>query len=206
MPAKIATAKTKNYVAAGFGLIALGLGLNVIVLAHLFPSNLWLQSFLVRGVIYTLNFLLVFYGILFCFYKRAPFFVIVLLWILGAEGVLRLNGYVPWNPRKEIDILVEPPKAVYGYDPFLGYVNNPGHFKITFPTGYSFEVTHQENGFRKTRSGLLPQPTQGQIWIFGCSSTYGWSLNDSEAFAWLVQEKLPDYEVINFAGAGDEKL
>jgi hypothetical protein len=40
------------------------------------------------------------------------------------------------------------------------------------------------------------------LWIFGCSLTYGWAINDQDTFAWLLQEKFPQYEVDNFGVSG----
>jgi hypothetical protein len=71
-------------------------------------------------------------------------------------------------------------------------------------TGYSFKAVHLPNTLRITR----PLETYDQsnrkegLWIFGCSMTYGWSLNDDETYPWLLQERLPQYDVVNFAVPG----
>jgi hypothetical protein len=41
-----------------------------------------------------------------------------------------------------------------------------------------------------------------EMWVFGDSITYGWSVNDEEAYPWLLREKFPDYEVVNFGVSG----
>jgi hypothetical protein len=65
-------------------------------------------------------------------------------------------------------------------------------------------VTHRENGLRITRplAAYDDGVSRSQLWILGCSYTHGWSLNDEETYPWLVQERLPDYEVVNFGVGG----
>jgi hypothetical protein len=48
----------------------------------------------------------------------------------------------------------------------------------------------------------LPDKAKGKICIFGDSITYGWSINDNETYPWLLQQRLPDYELINFGVNG----
>lgn len=80
-----------------------------------------------------------------------------------------------------------------------------GNFTITLDDGNSFQVTHLPSILRITH----PLNTYGQddllkeeIWIFGCSFTHGWSLNGQETFPWLIQQRFPEYEVINFGVNG----
>jgi hypothetical protein len=40
------------------------------------------------------------------------------------------------------------------------------------------------------------------IGIFGCSFTHGWSVNDDETYPWLLQQQLPNCEVVNFGVGG----
>ena len=89
--------------------------------------------------------------------------------------------------------------------PTLGYSHIAGKFTVTLGDGYSFKVTHLPNTLRITH----PLNTYGQedlqkeeIWIFGCSFTHGWSLNDQETYPWFIQQRFPEYEVINFGVSG----
>ncbi|HVS80572.1 MAG TPA: hypothetical protein VHE60_02430 [Pyrinomonadaceae bacterium] len=60
-------------------------------------------------------------------------------------------------------------------------------------------MTHLSYGLRITHPlSTYPGKPKKEIWIFGCSLTHGWSLNDEQTYPWLVQEKLPGYEVVNF--------
>ena len=120
-----------------------------------------------------------------------------------AEIVLRVAGYKPWK-IENADVAVEPKGNFFTKDSELGYKHLPGKFKVTLNGNYSFNATHLNNSLRITH----PLNTYNQssrkpvIWILGCSFTYGWSLNDSETYAWLLQGKLPQYEIVNFGVNG----
>lgn len=119
--------------------------------------------------------------------------------ISASEAILRWKGFQPYRPEK-IAIKVDPGGKLYDRHPTLGYANIPGEFKVTLFDGYSFTVTNLPNTLRITH----PLSTYGEygkkaeIWIFGCSFANGWSLNDQETFPWLLQERFPHYEVVNF--------
>jgi hypothetical protein len=60
-----------------------------------------------------------------------------------------------------------------------------------------------DNTLRVTHPlGASSGKTRTGIWIFGDSITYGWSVNDKDTYPWLLQERLPDHEVINFGVNG----
>ena len=87
--------------------------------------------------------------------------------------------------------------------PSRGYAHGPGEFNITVPQPYSFKVTHLETGLRITRPlNEIAPPNKKEIWVFGCSFTHGWRLNDEETYPWLLQRDLSDYEVVNFGVDG----
>lgn len=129
--------------------------------------------------------------------------LVALLSLAGVEGCLRWRGVRPYRPAP-LDIRVEPGGRFMAAHPDgLGYAHLPGRFTVTLPSGYSFRVTHDTNGLRVThppRSAGDAQPPK-EIWIFGCSLTHGWALNDEETYPWRVQAALPEYEVVN-AGVG----
>jgi hypothetical protein len=123
--------------------------------------------------------------------------------VAGAEIFARLKGFRPWIPSQD-----RPMRVVGGSlgrpHPTLGHAYSPGRFVVTLEDGYSFRVTHRENGLRITRplAAYEDGVSRSQLWILGCSYTHGWSLNDEETYPWLVQERLPDYEVVNFGVGG----
>jgi hypothetical protein len=122
---------------------------------------------------------------------------------IGGEIILRSKGFRPWQ-LSDVAIKVNPGGKLYNRHPTLGYVHIPGKFTVTLPDGYSFQMTHLPNTLRITHPlSTYKEPGQkGEIWIFGCSFTHGWSLNDQETFPWLLQERFPEYEVVNFGVGG----
>jgi hypothetical protein len=64
-------------------------------------------------------------------------------------------------------------------------------------------VTHDARTLRITHpvdpAGAESRP---EIWIFGCSFTHGWSLSDEETYPWLLQQRFPNHEVVNFGVSG----
>ena len=120
-----------------------------------------------------------------------------------AEVVLRVAGYKPWQ-IENADVAVEPKGNFFTKDSELGYKHLPGKFKVTLNGNYSFNATHLNNSLRITHplNTYNQSSTKPEIWILGCSFTYGWSLNDSETYAWLLQAKLPQYEIVNFGVNG----
>lgn len=75
---------------------------------------------------------------------------------------------------------------------------------MTLGTGYSFIVTHMPNTLRITHpiSNYNDDSHKQEIWIFGCSFTHGWSLDDDQTYPWLLQERLQEHEVVNFGVSG----
>jgi hypothetical protein len=126
-----------------------------------------------------------------------------LLALVAAEGLVRLKGIKPWVVE-DIHIGVTPGGRFYTPHPTLGYTHLPGAFVVTLPDGYAFHVTHLPNTLRVTHplatyAHARPKP---EIWLFGCSFTHGWSLNDEETYPWVLQERLPAYEVVNYGVGG----
>ncbi len=128
----------------------------------------------------------------------------ILVGLIGiSEVVLRVVGLGPWTKQKT-DIQVEPGGTFFVKHPTLGYTHLPGAFHVTLPDGYAFNVTDLPNTLRVTHPLATYDSvnTKEEIWIFGCSFTYGWALNDNETFAWLLQERFPQYEVVNYGVNG----
>lgn len=130
--------------------------------------------------------------------------------LLAAEAALRAIGHRPWTPGIVGSETVTAEKRV----PYsvvhktLGHTIQPGHIRINMPGGCYFEANHLENRTRATQpqgtaSDTDPRP---QIWIFGCSFTYGWGVEDHETFPWYLQEFLPRFRIINFGISGYSTL
>ena len=140
--------------------------------------------------------------------KKALFLTVfylffLLLFLLAAEKIVRMKGIRPWAVRN-LQIKVEPGGKLFQTHPTLGYAHLPGQYRVTLKTGYSFNVTHLANSLRCTCSqeNFEANETKEGIWIFGGSFTYGWSVNDEETYALLLQEHIPDYNVVNYGVNG----
>lgn len=97
-------------------------------------------------------------------------------------------------------------KPLLCHDPVLGFSTKPGEYRITMTVKnwlrskhHTFKALIGPDGHRTT--SLSPPEYQGkpEVWIFGCSFTWGWPLENSESFPWLVQNALPTFYVRNFA-------
>ena len=83
-----------------------------------------------------------------------------------------------------------------------GFNTFPGRFTVTLEDGLSFTSTHTPDNARQT---LRPE-TGTDIWILGCSYTYGWSLNDEETFSYKLQAAMPDARISNYGKPGFSTL
>jgi hypothetical protein len=130
-------------------------------------------------------------------------FLLAAIFLVCAEVIVRFKGTQPFQVTDGSFPVVPGGHRTMPH-PTLGYTGLPGSFVGTMPTGYSFRATHLPSGRRITHpldtyDGSHRKP---EIWIFGCSWTYGWSLSDEETFPWLLQERFPEYEVVNFGMDG----
>jgi hypothetical protein len=95
------------------------------------------------------------------------------------------------------------PEPFFVPDAELGYAVRPGSYQILIDTGamkYQFNATIRADGSRAT--SYLPVQADRRLYIFGDSVTWGWPNQDEHTFAWLLQQSLPDYSVMNFAQNG----
>lgn len=130
--------------------------------------------------------------------------VIALLLFTVIEGVLRLRGHRPYSLEEtRPTILVTPGGKFFQKDVLLGYRHLPGHFNIELQDGFSFQAMHDSTTLRVT-APLDMAETSGkpEIWLFGCSFTYGWSVSDEQTFPWILQQKYPQFKFVNFGVNG----
>ncbi len=140
--------------------------------------------------------------------KRALFLTAYLVAVAGlllaaAEVTVRLRGYRPWT-RGDADIQVEPGGSFYQPHPTLGYRHLPGDFRVTLKHRLTFHAGNGPDTLRRTRPAERDDRHLGRpgLWIFGCSFTYGWAVDDEATYAWRLQEALPGFDVVNFAVTG----
>jgi hypothetical protein len=104
-------------------------------------------------------------------------------------------------PRAEV--LYESP--LVKPDEMLGYSLRPGQHTITIRKGSSrraFTVSVDDDGLRRTTPGSSRHYHLPQIWIHGCSFTWGYLLNDGDTFPWILQARFPSLWIRNFGGNG----
>ena len=119
-----------------------------------------------------------------------------------AELALRIRGDAPWRPQPAL-LRVDPGGRLYQADPELGYRMLPGQYTVRFESGDAFRTTHGDDSLRVTRPAKqrLAAGARGR-WIFGCSFSYGWAVDDDAVYAWQLQQALPDWHVVNFSVNG----
>lgn len=132
------------------------------------------------------------------------FIVLLVLLIGGFEFVLRLKGKSPDKGKVERS-RITPEDKFYGEHPVLGFIHQPGIYTLNINNRFDFTAKHGPDGFRITGNDsteLNEADGRPQIWILGCSYTYGWLVNDHETYPWLVQKNLPKYKIKNLGVNG----
>ena len=121
---------------------------------------------------------------------------------LFCEIVLRLMGeQVLWT--EPVNVVVEPGGSLFATHPRLGYTHRPGAYRVTIRDALVFTLTHRADGLRITRPlDAPPAPGAPPLWVLGGSFTYGWTVDDHEAYPWRLQERLPAYDVVNLGVNG----
>jgi len=129
--------------------------------------------------------------------------VLAVLLFAFCEVVLRLLGEQVLH-TEPVNVVVEPGGRLFAAHPALGYSHLPGTYRVTVRDSLSFTVTHRDDGLRITRPLDAAPPARGtpQLWVLGGSLTHGWTVEDDEAYPWLLQAALPAYDVVNFGVNG----
>jgi hypothetical protein len=123
--------------------------------------------------------------------------------LAAAEAIARSRGLRPWTPDP-VAALVEPGGSLYVADPLLGFALRPGAYRVTLAGGLRIHATHDAEGRRITRPIAREDASPGrpEIWIFGDSFSYGWSVSDEQSYPWQLQSDFPSHRVTNFAVGG----
>lgn len=118
---------------------------------------------------------------------------------LCIEITLRVIGYAPNSSSDEVIVTVKPSQMV-GIDKELGWILNPGYFKFCVGDSVYAQSTHVTGGYRSAGNNTNPvvEENKKQIFLLGCSYTYGYSVYDTQTYAYCLQKKLPDYIILNY--------
>jgi hypothetical protein len=126
--------------------------------------------------------------------------------LLLSEGILRALGKAPAPAAAPIRVLASNGRF-YAPDDELGYLNSPNRetriARVEIPREVRYTARTDERGRRRTgppeSNGAVRKP---EIWIFGCSFTFGAGVEDDESYPWLLQQRLPAYAVRNYGVSG----
>jgi hypothetical protein len=126
--------------------------------------------------------------------------------LLLGEGILRSLGRTaaPLEPPLRV---IASNGRFHAPDDELGYTNAPNmETRIELLKArpmVEFTARTDDRGRRWTGpradGGTVRRP---EIWIFGCSFTFGWGVDDDESFPWLLQQRFPSFAVRNYGVSG----
>ena len=143
--------------------------------------------------------------------KRRAFGLILVLLVpticFGVgEVVARIAGLKPWDPTVgRLNSDIRPGGTLFAPHPKLGYALLPGQFTVK-QSKITWTVTQPSALHRVVRPAGAAPEGRDAIWFFGDSVTYGWGLDDDVTYPWLIQQKHPELEVVNFAVGGYSTL
>ncbi len=119
----------------------------------------------------------------------------------GAATVYLAEKSLNISPFHVVESVDTPP--LYEIDDQLGYATSAGRHRVSLSVGsktYRFNVTVPKRGFRATSYQQVDRPTT--IYVFGDLFIFGWGNNDEQTMPWLLQERFPQYKVLNLAQSG----
>src|SRR5882762_8580933 len=91
-------------------------------------------------------------------------------------------------------------KPLFAVSDTLGFTILPGRYKVTEHSEgrkHVFDLTVTDAGSRA--SSYAPVKASKRLLITGDSALFGWGVDDEGTVTWLMQSRLPDYEVVNLS-------
>jgi hypothetical protein len=82
----------------------------------------------------------------------------------------------------------------------MGFTILPGRYKVTEHfegRKHVFDLTVADTGRRAT--SYSPVKASKRLFITGDSALFGWGVDDEATVSWLMQSRVPDYEVVNLS-------
>jgi len=91
--------------------------------------------------------------------------------------------------------------------PIYGEIPRPGHYLVEIEVpdasgSYRFVMDVDQDGYRTTSPDPQVHAGQPEVWIFGCSFTWGFPLDNADSYPWRVQSALPEVRVRNYGMQG----
>lgn len=104
-----------------------------------------------------------------------------------------------------LEFVSEKSKFLFVKHPSLGFINNPGTYKLIFSNDltekkHTTSVTINELGYRFDASDI--NKYKNHIWLFGCSFNWGWSVSDNQTISYFMQKELKTHKIHNYAIPG----
>lgn len=131
--------------------------------------------------------------------KVLYYFYLLIIFTPCLELALRILQYEPYT-QQEFLIRSTPSQCLIPH-PRLGFALNPGTFEVQINQAKPYKVTHGADSLRITQTTPHIDSLE-QIFLLGCSYTYGMGVDDQESFPFLLQEAFPRYTVKNFGVPG----
>lgn len=117
---------------------------------------------------------------------------------LCLELALRVMGH---SAYRQVDYIIESsPKFCIEKSAELGFSLGEGTFEVTINKGLVYSATHKK-GQRITRLHEVSDSLD-QVFLMGCSYTYGMGVDDSSSFPYLVQSRLTNVNIKNLGVPG----
>ena len=129
--------------------------------------------------------------------RLSQILITIFIAILVLEIALRLFGYLP-HEMKAIGRDKFQEKA-FGLRDSLGIYLKPFQMQKKI-NGYNYTFSHTSFGTRTTfKVDSVDMPA---IALFGCSYTYGVSLDDKDTYPYIADSMMADYNIINYGVPG----
>ena len=104
-----------------------------------------------------------------------------------------------WEPR-QVDLEDEP--ILFQDHPALGWEPVPGRHVCEDPVDEAEDIVHTITGEGHRAASYDAVVARRELVLAGGSFTQGWEVSDPETFAWRLQERLPEWKVVNLGVSG----
>lgn len=134
-------------------------------------------------------------------------FITLFLTLIAIEGMLRSIGMEPAHAYEQKHVFKISPDSLIVVDKKLGWHLGTGTFSAYINNDLLFTCFINNRSNRVTQLNLQDTDVANQallpkIFILGCSFTFGFSVPDSAAYPFLLQNTLPRYAVQNLGVPG----
>lgn len=145
---------------------------------------------------------------------RHPVLFVLVAVLLAIAGIDRLAHYFLEKPAGYALTQDSVLKKIYGVDsaedyrqvfleqgigqkyyPFVEYIEKARNGKFVNVSNQGTRCHYPNRDFCTVKGG------GGEIWMFGGSTTFGYSVKDNETIAAYLSESMPDYRIVNFGAA-----